>query len=189
MSITVLEDGCSLKDLVCTFQYLVADLLPDELKKEYINQSPEDILERMARYEKELAEMESKPLPLLLEEEVKRFNAMKNRPLSKWDQDVKDKCENMLLQIEHWNPITPEGKYIKTRIHEHTKDVLDYNIHQLFNIPNEITEDIALAKIENRKKEIKSSIASLKEKYPIVVEYNRLNQIHLDELAKDIELL
>jgi len=46
-----------------------------------------------------------------------------------------------------------------------------------------------LAKIENRKKEIKSSIASLKEKYPIVVEYNRLNQIHLDELAKDIELL
>ncbi len=186
MSIKVLEDNCTLKDLVVDFQDSVSDLLPEELKQVGNRDTPEGILDRIERCETSLKELESRPMEVLIEEEMARVNKILNSPLSSFEQNIKDKCESMLSQIEAWNPETKEGKHIKTVIREHTQEVLDYNVYGTFNFPKTITAEIATNKILGKKKRLQSELVKLKNDYPLVVEREKAKQHLLNELGKDI---
>jgi hypothetical protein len=104
MSIKVLEDNCTLKDLVEYFQDSVSDLLPEELKQLSASDTPEGILARIERCEASLKELENRPMEVLVDAEIARVNKVLNSPLSSFEQNIKDKCEHMLSQIDAWNP-------------------------------------------------------------------------------------
>ena len=74
MSIKVLEDNCTLKDLVEYFQDSVSDLLPEELKQVGNSDTPEGILARIERCEASLKELENRPMDELVKAEMTRVN-------------------------------------------------------------------------------------------------------------------
>jgi hypothetical protein len=189
MSIKVLEDNCTLKDLVEYFQYSVSDLLPEKFKHLSASDTPEGILARIERCEASLKELEIRPIEVLAEEEMARVNKVLNSPLNSWEQNIKDKCEKMLSQIDAWNPETKEGKHIKSIIRKNTQDVLDYNVYGTFNFPRSITAEIATNKILGEKKRLQSELVSLKNDYPLVVKREKAKQNLLNELGKDIDKL
>lgn len=190
MSIKVLEDNCTLKDLVEHFQESVSDLLPEELKQVGNSDTPEGILARIERCEASLKELENRPMDELAKAEMTRVNKVLNSPLNSWEQNIKDKCEQMLSQIDAWNPETKEGKHIKSVIRKNTQDVLDYNVYSTFNFPKTITAEIATNKILGEKRRLQSELVSLKNDYPLVVEREKKKKQHLlNELGKDIERL
>jgi hypothetical protein len=189
MSIKVLEDNCTLKDLVEYFQYSVSDLLPEKFKHLSASDTPEGILARIERCEASLKELEIRPIEVLAEEEMARVNKVLNSPLNSWEQNIKDKCEKMLSQIDAWNPETKEGKHIKSIIRKNTQDVLDYNVYGTFNFPKTITAEIATNKILGEKKRLQSELIKLRNDYPLVVEREKAKQNLLNELGKDIDRL
>jgi hypothetical protein len=189
MSIKVLEDNCTLKDLVEYFQDSVSDLLPEELKQVSNSDTPEGILARIERCEASLKELENRPMEVLVEAEMARVNKVLNSPLSSFEQNIKDKCEQMLSQIDAWNPETKEGKHIKSVIRKNTQEVLDYNVYGTFNFPKTITAEIATNKILGEKKRLQSELVKLKNDYPLVVEREKAKQHLLNELGKDIDRL
>ncbi len=189
MSIKVLEDNCTLKDLVVDFQSSVSDLLPEELKQVSNSDTPEGILARIERCETSLKELENRPMDELVKAEMARVNKVLNSPLNSWEQNIKDKCEQMLSQIDAWNPETKEGKHIKSVTRKNTQDVLDYNVYGTFNFPKTITAEIATNKILGEKKRLQSELIKLRNDYPLVVEREKAKQNLLNELGKDIDRL
>jgi hypothetical protein len=136
-------------------------LLPDELKGVDHYFSYKSLLNFLKIAKSELEEFKSQTIIQLIAKEYLHFEALKNNSLTIEEAEIEKRCKDMLLKINRWSPNSAQGEFIKKIASKKIKDLWHYNVYGVTNLPEKMTDEIAIARIEEERKKLEDRIGQL----------------------------
>jgi hypothetical protein len=185
--------GCSTKELIWDYKSILYDCLPAALREQAGNlDSPEIILESIARKQRDLDSINRTPLKELIDREIADYNnwmSILEANLTDDQKIMREKCNNTIAELNKWKPVSDSSKELKIQLIELIRNNVEYYLYGGLGHPEDFNAEFAERKIIQRKNELIEWIENLKIQYPQSVKFHKERSLLESQLEQDLKLL